>query len=401
MNIQDGSEQDIVFGIWEKSLIPTSNWEIASAFTRDSIKGSIYVEAPSSLAIANVIRGLSAVRNSNGKVLMELVPLEERTALLEMEKVPSTVRVGSWVEVKGRSIYGGDTALVREVTEEPEPIATILLVPRIPLDRKRKRGSPRPAPALFVHKQVEDAFGSDSLWQVDDYWRFNGARYMHGLLERKYPLRRLADVAVSLDATALEHFRQSSHPDIVDALGLLSAKLSIDDRVRVVLGQYKGVIGRIVAIEDNNLIDVQAENLPTLGRITVPVCEVHRKLVTGDYVEVLNGEHRGVEGFIVNIDCGCAVVYTCSRSKTTNDVHLEVRVQSKQELTLKPCHTAYISTPRASREKFKPSVAHGCEFGRHSHLHLQHLSGRTRPKKDVYRCRPLSTHGSLDNQRSL
>jgi transcription elongation factor SPT5 len=377
MNIQDGSEQDTVFAIWEKSLIAARTCEIVSAFTRDSIKGSIYVEAPSSLAIANVIRGLSGVRNSRGKVLMELVPLEERTALLEMEKVLSMVRVGSWVEVKGRSIYGGDTALVQNVTEDDEPTATILLVPRIPLDRKRKRGSPRPALGLFDRMQIEDAFGIESLARVDDYWRFKGASYMHGLLERTYPLRRLADVAVSLDAAAMEHFRQSSHPDVVEALGLLSAKLSMDDRVRVVLGQYKGVIGRIVAIEDKNLIVVQAENLPTLGRITVPVCEVHRRLITGDYVEVLNGEHRGVEGFIVYIDCGCATVYTCSGSRTTKDARLEVCLLLKEELALKSCHAADISAPRASREEFNPWFAHGCEFGGHSHL--QRRSGHIDP----------------------
>jgi Early transcription elongation factor of RNA pol II, NGN section len=147
--IKDGSEEDVVMAIMQKSLRPGWESSVLSAFTQDSIKGSVYVKAPSPLAVSKVLHGISTVLKLYSSLRIQLVSHDDCINLLQMATVPTSIRFGTWVQIKGRGLYHNNTALVLEVYNNLS-IITLVLVPQLSLDRKCKRGHWEcPQPGLF------------------------------------------------------------------------------------------------------------------------------------------------------------------------------------------------------------------------------------------------------------
>jgi Early transcription elongation factor of RNA pol II, NGN section len=135
--VKDSCEYNVVLAILQQSLDLHSKHKILSTFAWSSIKGSVYVEASSPLAVVNVLHGISRVMWSQGTIRLSLVSLEGRIPLLEMADMPSLIRAGSWVKIWRRGTYCRDAAIVLEVKEHTVVVA---LVPRICLVLKRKCG---------------------------------------------------------------------------------------------------------------------------------------------------------------------------------------------------------------------------------------------------------------------
>jgi hypothetical protein len=49
-------------------------------------------------------------------------------------------------------------------------------------------------------------FGSELLVQSGQYWEFKGETYRDGLLERKYPLSSVTNVAITLTPSRIDFF---------------------------------------------------------------------------------------------------------------------------------------------------------------------------------------------------
>jgi ribosomal protein L24 len=305
--VKDGCEYDVVLAILQRSLDLHPEQKILSAFARSSIKGSVYVEALSPLAVVKVLHGISGVMWSQGTIRLSLVSLEDRISLLEMADVPSLIRAGSWVKIRRGGTYCRDAAIVLEVKEQTVVVA---LVPRIRLVLKRKRGRHgRPEPGLFNPQLVTDLFGSESLTQIDSGWKFKDEIYKGGLTVKEYSLRDVTDQGVVISPSTISLFQRSQYTQIVEVLNAMSARLEVDDKVHIVAGTFRGLVGRVVDVHEDKTISFTCDNLSSYGIVTVYCWEVQRIFQLGDHVEVHCGEHKGLEGFIVAKDDSSAVVY--------------------------------------------------------------------------------------------
>jgi transcription antitermination factor NusG len=79
------------------------------------------------------------------------------------------------------------------------------------------------------------------------------------------------------------------------------------DRVKVVLGTFVGHVGRIALVNDDNTasvdFDVTNPNDQEIAkRVDTHTTEIRKLFLPGDFVVVLLGKHRGVRGFIVQMD---------------------------------------------------------------------------------------------------
>lgn len=292
-----------------RSLLPSLKLQIASAFTRDSIKGSIYVEAPSPLAVAEAVQGLSGILMHKGAVRLDLVALEDRIPLLESRAVPCSMKPGSWVQIKARGLYRGDVGIIRSLSDDMME-AFVLLIPRIRLDRKRKRGSSRPAQGLFDPKLISDVFGPSSLQETEPLiYKFRGDTYATDLLLADFPLWKLSDVGVHIPPSTVELLQHSKHPYAPNILECLLQKPEVGEKVTVIAGEYQSVLGRILAINNDDTIDMASENIPSYGTLTLPLWEVRKVVDLGSYVTVLYGAHKGLEGFLVAVEASVGTIF--------------------------------------------------------------------------------------------
>jgi Early transcription elongation factor of RNA pol II, NGN section len=80
--VKDGCKYDIVLAILQQSLGLHLEHKILSTFAWSSIKGLVYVEASSPLAVINVLHGISGVMWLQGTIQLSLISLEDHIPLL-------------------------------------------------------------------------------------------------------------------------------------------------------------------------------------------------------------------------------------------------------------------------------------------------------------------------------
>jgi ribosomal protein L24 len=233
----------------------------------------------------------------------DLVPLEDRVPLLEMTS-PSVAR-GSWVRIRKRGRHMNDLGLVYAICA-PERSADVLLVPRIQLDRKRKRQG-RPPAALFNEDAVKEVFGEKSVVCRNLIRVFKKELYKRGLVEKTFALQDLSDQSVYPTPSELALFRQSGHDSVAQAMIDCAVHLHVGDRIRVVAGTFQGLSGRLLNIGDHGTAEIEVDD--PQKTVTVLTWEIRRFFLLGDAVKVHDGEHSGVNGFIVHMDDDSVIIY--------------------------------------------------------------------------------------------
>jgi Early transcription elongation factor of RNA pol II, NGN section len=279
--VKDGCKYDVVLAILQQSLDLHSEHKILSAFAWSLIKGSVYIEASSPLAVINVLHGISGVMWSQVTIWLSLVSLEDCIPLLEMADVPSLIRAGSWVKIQWRGTYCRDAAIVLEVKEHT---VVVTLVSRIHLILKHKCGwHGCPEPGLFNLQLVTDLFGSKLLTQIDSGWKFKDKIYKRGLMVKEYSLYDVTDQGVVISPSTIRVFQQSQYTQIVEILNVMSARLEVDDRVHIVTGTFRGLVRHVVDVHEDKTIRFSYDNLPSYGIVTVSYWEVQRIFQLGDH----------------------------------------------------------------------------------------------------------------------
>lgn len=87
--------------------------QILSIFTRDNLKGYLYVESESKAFVQRAIEQTNNVYMSR----MTLVPIKEMTDVLTIRGKESEIKPGSWARVK-RGKYAGDLCQVIFIIEK-------------------------------------------------------------------------------------------------------------------------------------------------------------------------------------------------------------------------------------------------------------------------------------------
>jgi hypothetical protein len=263
--------------------------DITNAFERSAfIPGSIYVEG-SFQNVASAVLGMDIRRP------IELIPIEERPMLYKLGSINADL--GHWVRVQGKGLYGRDLAHVLEVNPSGQE-ATVLLVPRISSEGKRKLNSrTRPSPFIFnpEGKGTVEHLQSGRV-------RFNKKTFYQGLLELTLPLTKLR--AAHPSAAELEVFALSGaiRESVITRAFSDCAAASVvpGHRVRITSGEQTGIIGTVSDVGDG-VVKCVSESAPGTA-IDVPVACVRLHLEIGDYVQVLMGADIGKHGGIIKVE---------------------------------------------------------------------------------------------------
>lgn len=278
---------------------------IRSAFSRDDIQGYIYVESPSRTALHSILNGVAGVARSRSQTpgfFIDAVDLHDRPLLLDMGLKNIPVTENSWIRVRSGK-YKGDLGLLHSV-DKSTLICTVYLVPRIHLDRKRKRG--RPTQSLFDVSLVQGRFGEQSVQKRNAVFVFKNNSYEMRLLQASYHLSALATEGVNAREEELDFFRKV--PELWDKANVFISPIKIGDRIRVISGAYVGMAGNIVNLSTMTATFLQGG--PNQDAIEVLMTEIRKDFALGDFVQIICGSNRGTSGFVVEIEGQTACLYT-------------------------------------------------------------------------------------------
>lgn len=292
----------------ERALATNCPAAVSTVIANPLILDSIYVESPSEKDVRLVCKNLTGVYHRHPPTL---VPVDERSSLLSIRTPMSVTEPNSWVHIKsGR--YRGDIGRVGHDLGGGE--SRVYLVPRLPLQPdkkmakastlgKRKRSARHPR-RLFNPQEIVDAYGATAVQKRLDYYVFKNNVYQYGLLERDFQWYALEPATPS--RRDLELFREAIEfgvGSIVNALDEQAANsLRPGDRVEITTGEQSRLTGFIEVINDG-----VAGVLPSGGNadremVCVPVGDVRKVFLPGDYVKILEGSEAGKEGWVCSWD---------------------------------------------------------------------------------------------------
>ena len=120
-----GLEEEAVFFLLQRV---SSDHQIRSAFTRGSIRGSIYVEGildADMISLLNFTPGI--IRKKQYGVVRHLIDPSDWVKLLTMQDPTTAAKAGQWVRIRNR-VYKGDLGFVSRVDSWG---ARVLVVPRL------------------------------------------------------------------------------------------------------------------------------------------------------------------------------------------------------------------------------------------------------------------------------
>jgi len=253
---------------------------------------SLYVEATSPKEIR------TSLPPSHRSVVREiaLVPAEEVPSLYSPREVYASA---FWVRVK-RGIYNNDIGYVLSRDEDK---LDILVAPRQrPYDDDRRQllfdiDRARRAGCTVTVEQPSDARGGVVTCR--------GLVYHQGLLLRSFSKRVLEVVEVPHPDSIAFHVLAGIHPSLIrQTILMFSAQLwRQDDLVRIVKGDLRDRLGRIISVDLENqsaTIDTNSDGDDGEAEVfACPIFDLQREYRRGDWVKIFAGDDRGVEGCVL------------------------------------------------------------------------------------------------------
>ena len=340
----DGAERDIIVRLMQKCYDYATKGtplQIKSAFSKDNLKGFIYVEARSE---SHVLKALSGLRSVYFSKKPKLVPVEEMvTAITYVRPAKKSVSVGSWVRMKS-GLYKGDLARV-EFVDVNDGRAIVKIVPRLDMagmaakkaaksrgaEAPKRANKSRPLQKPFIPEEARN-FNLDVIQQRDrmtgemQYILNNSQRFIGGYLMKSVALKTVAVETSAPPLDELQRFDAASQSDAnkEDVADLLKG-FDIDagktifaarDKVEVKQGELQGVRGTVVRVTDDGQIMVSLNDSALVGfePISFNPKELRKHVEVGAHVKVINGSHKGQTGMVVSVeDTTCHIVTDATR----------------------------------------------------------------------------------------
>ena len=293
-------------GLEEEALIfllqrATSEHKIRSAFTRGSVRGSIYVEGildAYMISLLNLTPGI--VRKQSGFV-RQIIDPSEWVKLLTMQDPMTVVKPGQWIRVHN-GVYKGDLGFVTHVKAWG---ARVLVVPRLKTPApqaatslKRKRTAIRPEPRLFDPATFSSVFQRQPKLQYDGTYTSRGLVFDHGLLRLDLDLHSISPNSTGVPREILGLFKLSLHPSLTGSEFLLPEDWIFEEgeRVRVC---SSGKEATITAVKSTHLeVDLATNE----GIEAVSWYNVRKVFSAGAFVSVTSaGPSKGTMGWVESI----------------------------------------------------------------------------------------------------
>jgi ribosomal protein L24 len=288
-----GLEDEAVFSLFERA----TQHQIRSAFTRDSIRGAIYVECNLDTDMISLLKLTPGIIQKQSGVVRQLIDPSDWVKLLKLKDPFSVVKEGQWVRVH-KGVYKGDPGFIMRVDAWG---AKVLVIPRLKTPTpqadtslKRKRTAIRPEPRLFDPTTFESMFQCKPKLQYDGSYTSRGRIFHHGLLQLNLDLHSISPNFAGVPGRILELF--SSHPDVSRSEFPRPDEWIFEEGERVIVSSEKE--GKIAAVESTHLdVDLATNE----GIVAVSWYNVRKVFSVGDFVIVMSGPSRGLRGWVKRI----------------------------------------------------------------------------------------------------
>jgi hypothetical protein len=286
-----GLEEEAVFFLLQQA---TSGHQIRSAFTRGSIRGSIYVEGildASMITLLNLTPGI--IRKQSG-VVRQIIDPSDWVKLLTMQD-PITVNSGQWTRVRN-GMYKGDLGFVTCVEAWG---ARVLVVPRLktltpqPSTSLKRKRTAKPEPRLFDPATLLSVYQRQPKFQGDGIYTSRGLVFDHGLLRLNLDLHSISPNSAGIPIRILELFKLTSHPALTGSQFPRPEEWIFEEGEQIIVSPSE-MKGTIVRVESTHL----EVDLATEGIEAVSWYNVRKAFSAGDFVSVTSGPLRGTMGWV-------------------------------------------------------------------------------------------------------
>ncbi|KAK2568278.1 Transcription elongation factor SPT5 [Acropora cervicornis] len=306
-------QQSLLPGVKDPNLwtVKCKPLQIKSAVAVEGLKGYIYIEAYKQTHVKQAIEGFGTLRL--GKWQQMMVPIKEMTDVMKVVKEVVSIKPKQWVRLK-RGIYKDDLAQVDYVNTARNQV-TLKMIPRIDYSRSRglaksvedagekRKKKRRPAPKLFDADAIRGIGGE--IGQDGDFMIFEGSRYRGGFMYKT--LAMSAIVVEGIKPTLLELQKFETAPEDVELeVPLKSSKEGADeeqhtfvtgDVVEVFEGDLANLKGTILSIEGNK-ITIMPKHEDLKDPLEFLASELQKHFKMGDHVKVIGGRYEGDTGLI-------------------------------------------------------------------------------------------------------
>lgn len=274
-------------------MLLTNTTVARSAIAHPSRPGRIYAEVYTGEEARKVAR-CSSYLNPHA-----LFPVAREELLPVLHIKSPLLEHLTWARVrdpkKGWKDYRDDVGLV--VIDGPKRV--LWLVPRLPGDLSQGE---RPLQNLFARDYVNISVAPP------ESVRYKGRQYTpHGFLEVKLEtLEVVTGPEVLPNPREFKLFRESGileTPEIQKTESDIAARcLKVHDRVKVIGGEMRGLMGTVVGSEWEEEFLVY---LPSLDLVeSIRRVDLRAQFKVGDKVKVLSGPHEGINAWIIGVSGG-------------------------------------------------------------------------------------------------
>jgi hypothetical protein len=292
-----GLEEEAVFYLLQRA---TSEHQIRSAFTRGSVRGSIYVEGILDANMISLLNFTPGVIRKQSGVVRQIIDPSDWVKLLTMQDPMTVVKASQWIRVRN-GVYKGDVGFVTHVEAWG---ARVLVVPRLktptpqaPASLKRKRTAIKPEPRLFDLATFSSVFQRQAKLHRNGIYTSRGLVFDHGLLRLDLDLHSISPNSTGVPSQILGFFKLSSHPSLTGSKFPRPDEWIFEEGERVTVCSSEKE-ATIAAVKSTHLeVDLATNE----GIEAVSWYNVRKVFSAGAFVSVTSGPLRGTMGWVERI----------------------------------------------------------------------------------------------------
>jgi hypothetical protein len=295
-----GLEEEAIFYLL---LAATSEHKIRSAFTRGSVRGSIYVEGVLDANITSLLNSTPGIIRKQSGVVCQMIDPSDWVKLLTMRDTTTVVSASQWIRVRS-GVYKGDLGFVTDVEAWG---AKVLVVPRLKTPTlqaaaslKRKRSAIRPDPRLFDPATFSSVFQRQAKLHHNGTYTSRGLVFDHGLLCLSLDLHSISLNSESTGAPSqiLGLFKLSEHPSLTGATFPRPEEWIFEEGERVIVCSSEKE-ATVAEVKSTHLeVDLATKE----GIEAVSWYNVRKVFSSWDFVSVTSGPSRGTMGWVERME---------------------------------------------------------------------------------------------------
>lgn len=281
--------------------------QIISAISVPKIVGYIFVEAMRAHYVKHAVDGILSLRSD----IIKLLPLKEVPKVLKADpRKDINVEPNTFIRIK-RGLYGGDLGLI-QIVDDDTNTAIVRVIPRIENSKDEQKIKPPaklfdsesyPGAQPLASRNI-----NGRAYSYKNQRFVNGLlekRFPLDNLDKTNVLPSYEEVKVFRDAEPSDKIKNiimKTLANSIDESKRLQKSLEKGDKVKVISGDLINLVGVVLEVNE----DFVKVDFTDSGYFNEPInfkpSELMKVFEVGQHVEVTVGNYKGVTGTIIKID---------------------------------------------------------------------------------------------------